>query len=162
MNNLMPTAIDHRQVCAFMLNGHCFGIDVQYVQEVFRFQECTPVPLAPSLVTGLLNLRGQIVMAIDLRQRLGFPEREEHQLPTNVVVNTGAGDISFLVDDLFDILNLTGDSLDDIPETLTGIEREFVTGCFKLDHRLLLMLDTVLVADIGDCIRDAISEPDSS
>jgi purine-binding chemotaxis protein CheW len=162
MTETITNPASQRQICAFILNGHCFGIDVQYVQEVFRFQKSTPVPMTPPLVTGLLNLRGQIVMAIDLRMRLGMPERTTDQLPTNVVVRTGDGVLSFLVDDLFDIMTLPNDNLEAIPETLTGIEREFVTGCYKLQNRLLLMLDTILVADISDILRDAINAPDSS
>ena len=91
-----------------------------------------------------------------------MPERTTDQLPTNVVVRTGDGVLSFLVDDLFDIMTLPNDELDAVPETLTGIEREFVTGCYKLQNRLLLMLDTILVADISDILRDAINAPDSS
>ena len=155
-------ATGQRQICAFMLNEQCFGIDVQSVQEVFRFQECTPVPLAPSLVTGLLNLRGQIVLAIDLRKRLGLPERDESQLPTNVVVNTSHGVISLLVDELFDILDLPVTQLEPVPETLTVLEREFISGCYKLNQRLLLMLDTTLLSNIEDCIRQEIDTPNST
>ena len=60
--------IDEKQFCTFSLDGHCFGVNVLEVQEVFRYQEMTSVPLAPETITGLINLRGQIITAIDLRR----------------------------------------------------------------------------------------------
>jgi purine-binding chemotaxis protein CheW len=147
-----------RQVCAFTLGDHLFGIDVQYIQEVFRFQECTPVPLTPSLVTGLLNLRGQIVMAIDLRERLGLPERQNEESPTSIVVRIDNGILSFLVDELFDIMTLDVGQFEEIPETLSDTEKQFVTGCFKLENRLLIMLDTQQVADISSDLRENLAD----
>lgn len=142
-----------RQVCAFSLGDQLFGIDVGYIQEVFRFQECTPVPLTPSLVTGLLNLRGQIVLAIDLRQRFGIPPRSSDTSPTSIVVRMDEGVLSFLVDELFDIMTLEQTQFEAIPETLTEVEKQFVTGCYKLQDRLLIMLDAEQVGDISGTLR---------
>ena len=64
-----------QQFCTFFLDGHFFGTPVPQVQEVIQYQVMTRVPLAPSVVSGMINLRGQIVSAIDLRRRLGFPDR---------------------------------------------------------------------------------------
>jgi purine-binding chemotaxis protein CheW len=66
-----------QQFCTFYLDDHFFGIEVENVQEVLRHQAMTRVPLAPVLIGGLINLRGQIVTAIDLRQRLGLPQVSE-------------------------------------------------------------------------------------
>ena len=64
------------QYCSFTLDGLLFGVVVEKVQEVLRYQEMTRVPLAPPVVCGLINLRGQIVPAIDLRRRLELPVEE--------------------------------------------------------------------------------------
>ena len=156
MNEMISES--QRQVCAFTLGEHLFGIDVRYIQEVFRFQECTPVPLTPPLVTGLLNLRGQIVLAIDLRQRLGLAEREGDKSPTSIVVRIDDGLLSFLVDELFDIMTLDHAQYEATPETLTETEKQFVTGCFKLNDRLLIMLDADQVADISAALRTTLDE----
>ena len=74
------------QFCTFTLDGLFFGVEVVHVQEVIRYQEMTRIPLAPTFVKGLINLRGQIVTAIDLRRRLNLPDRDQEQLPMNVVV----------------------------------------------------------------------------
>ena len=76
------------QYCTFHLGDLFLGVEVQKIQEVIRYQEMTPVPLTSPVVQGLINLRGQIVTAIDLRRRLELPPRQEGQLPMNVVKDT--------------------------------------------------------------------------
>ena len=78
-----------RQYCTFFVEDHYFGLDVLRVQEIIRYQEMTRVPLAPPVVRGLINLRGQIVTAIDLRRRLELKDRPADQQPVNVVVHAG-------------------------------------------------------------------------
>lgn len=129
------------QLCTFVLNRHHFGVDVQNVQEVIRYQDMTPVPLASAVVSGLINLRGQIVTAIDLRLRLGLPEREPGQRPMNVVVRTDDGPVSLLVDDIGDVIEVSQDDFEDPPHTLNGTTRGLVRGTYKLRDRLMLTLD---------------------
>jgi purine-binding chemotaxis protein CheW len=130
------------QYCTFLLDGHYFGVDVLKVQEIIRFQEMTRVPLAPPVVRGLINLRGQIVTALDLRRRLEMPDRPAGQIPVNVVVQTDDGAVSLLVDEIGDVLEVSEAAFERPPETLHGAAREVVRGAYKLEHRLLLILDT--------------------
>ena len=134
--------IDDRQFCTFYVDGLFFGVEVLKVQEVIRYQEMTRVPLAPAMVQGLINLRGQIVTAIDLRERFGFPVREQEHLPMNVVIRTHDGAVSLLVDEIGDVLEADQSLFEVPPETLRGPVRELVRGVFKLKDRLLLVLDT--------------------
>jgi purine-binding chemotaxis protein CheW len=133
---------DDRQFCTFYLDGNYFGIDVLQVQEVIRYQEMTRVPLAPAVVRGLINLRGQIVTAIDLRRRLGLPDRPDGERPVNVVVQTDDGAVSLLVDEIGDVLRVAEAAFEGPPETLRGPARDLIRGAYKLDGRLLLILDT--------------------
>jgi len=119
-----------------------YGVDVQSVQEVIRYQEMTDVPLAPDSVVGLINLRGQIVLAIDLRARLGLANRPEGQLPVNVVVQSDDGAISLLVDQIGDVQEIDSDNFESLPETLQGISRTMIRGAYKMKNNLLLILDT--------------------
>jgi purine-binding chemotaxis protein CheW len=130
------------QFATFVLAGHLFGIEVVKVQEVLRYQRMTPVPLAPPDVAGLINLRGQIVTALDLRSRLGLPPRPDDRLPMNVVVRTPEGSLSLLVDEIGDVIEVAEDAFERPPSTLTGQARLLVRGAYKLDNRLLLVLDT--------------------
>ncbi len=131
-----------RQFCTFFLDGLYFGIDVQKVQEVIRYQEMTRVPLAPRVVRGLINLRGQIVTAIDLRRRLQLADRPGGRLPMNVVVRSAEGAMSLLVDEIGDVVEAPEDTFERPPETLDGVAREVIRGAYKLKDRLLLLLDT--------------------
>jgi purine-binding chemotaxis protein CheW len=133
---------DDRQYCTFFVDGHYFGLDVRQVQEIIRYQEMTRVPLAPPEVRGLINLRGQIVTAIDLRRRLDLKERPADQLPVNVVVQTDDGAVSLLVDEIGDVLDVSEELFERPPETLRGRARELIRGAYKLKERLLLILDT--------------------
>ena len=138
-----------QQFCTFFLHAQCFGVPVEQVQEVIRYQEMTRVPLMPPVVRGLINLRGQIVMALDLRRRFGMQERPETLLPMNVVIRNDDGAVSFLVDDIGDVLELDTTSLEPPPETLQGSTRELVDGIYKLPSRLLLVIDSGRVAALG-------------
>ena len=133
---------ESRQFCTFRLDGHFLGVEVERVQEVIRYQEMTPVPLAAAAVSGLINLRGQIVTAVDLRQCLGMPPRPEGKLPMNVVVRANERAVSLLVDEIGDVLDVPGDSFEQSPTTLDKVDRSLFTGVYKLDGKLLLVLDT--------------------
>jgi purine-binding chemotaxis protein CheW len=132
---------DELNYCTFELANLFFGVEVLAVQEVIRHQQMTPVPLAPEVVSGLINLRGQVVTAIDLRRRLGMPDRERGQLPMNVVVRTSEGPVSLLVDEIGDVLAVADSQFEPPPETLDGAAAELITGVYKLEERLLLVLD---------------------
>ncbi len=131
-----------RQFCTFFLQDQFFGVPVQQVQEVIRYQEMTHVPLMPEVIRGLINLRGQIVMAIDLRRRFGMENRAESQKPMNVVVRSDDGPVSFLVDEIGDVIEVEEDCAEQPPETLHADIRELLHGVYKLKDHLLLALDT--------------------
>jgi purine-binding chemotaxis protein CheW len=131
-----------QQFCTFYVDGQFFGVPVQQVQEVIRYQEMTRVPLVHCVIRGLINLRGQIVVAIDLRRRLNAPDRPDNQLPMNVVVRTADGAVSLLVDEIGDVLEVQEETFERPPETLQSVSRELVLGVHKLPNQLLLILDT--------------------
>jgi purine-binding chemotaxis protein CheW len=139
-----------QQFCTFYVDRQFFGVPVQQVQEVIRYQEMTRVPLVPRVIRGLINLRGQIVVAIDLRRRLNAPERPEDQLPMNVVVRTPDGALSLLVDEIGDVLEVQEETFERPPETLQGIARELVLGVHKLPSGLLLILDTEKAVNVAE------------
>lgn len=145
-----------QQLATFYLDRLLFGIEVEKVQEVLRYQEMTRVPLASRAVEGLINLRGQIVTAIDLRQRLELGVREPGALPMNVVVRTDDGAVSLLVDEIGDVLEVDDATFEQPPETVRGVARELLRGVHKLRDELLLVLDTERAVDLdGAETRDA-------
>jgi purine-binding chemotaxis protein CheW len=132
------------QFCTFYLNNLYLGIDVMKVQEVLRYQDMTRVPLAPAIIRGLINLRGQIVTAVDMRKRLELPERErDFGPPMNVIIRTESGTaVSLLVDEIGDVVEVSDDIYERVPETLCGAAREIIQGAYKLPGQLLLIMNT--------------------
>jgi purine-binding chemotaxis protein CheW len=131
-----------RQLCTFLLDGLLFGVDVVRVQEVIRYQEMTRVPLASPVIQGLINLRGQIVTALDMRERFEFPPRASTELPMNVVIRTDDGVLSLLVDEIGDVVEVHEEAFERPPETIPNLAKELIAGVYKLDRQLLLLLDT--------------------
>jgi purine-binding chemotaxis protein CheW len=145
--------IEKKQFSTFFVAGLFFGVEVEKVQEVIRYQEMTAVPLAPPVIGGLINLRGHIVTALDLRRRLGLHERASGQLPMNVVVRTDDGAVSLLVDEIGDVLEVEEGAFERPPETLNRQARELIPGVYKLNERLLHVLDT------AKAVSDAAGRP---
>jgi purine-binding chemotaxis protein CheW len=131
-----------RQFATFEVADQLFGVDVATVQEVLSFDTYTPVPLAPSSIGGLFNLRGQVIAAIDLRVQLGLPRRSHDGPAMNVIVRTEDESVSLLVDRIGEVVSLNADRFEPPPDTLHGPSRHLITGAFKLDGRLMLALDT--------------------
>ena len=111
------------------------------MQEVLRSQQLTRVPLAPSAVAGLINLRGQVVTAIELRERLGRPPRPEGTEAVVIVVRLHGEAVSLLVDSIADVVDVDARDFEAPPDTLEGPARELIRGAYKLDGKLLLALD---------------------
>ncbi|MFL6136501.1 MAG: chemotaxis protein CheW [Frankiaceae bacterium] len=143
-----------RKLSTFRIGGDLFGVPVEDVQEVTRSHEVTPVPLAPEAVTGLMNLRGQVVTVVDLRVRLGYPPREAGAPTANVVVRTSGsagaagGIVSLLVDRVEGFADVTDEQFAERPDTVTGPAGELVTGAYELPGRLLLALDLHRAVDV--------------
>lgn len=133
---------DRKQFATFRVDSLFFGVEVEKVQEVIRYQEMTRVPQAPPVVSGLINLRGHIVTALDLRRRLELRDREEHRLPMNVVVRHEDGAVSLLVDEIGDVLDVEEETFEPPPETLSPKARALIRGVYKLKDQLLIVLDT--------------------
>lgn len=138
------------QFSTFYLDGLYFGVEVLQVQEVIRYQKMTRVPLAPDAVEGLINLRGHIVTAIDLRRRVGLSPRAADDLPMNVVVRTDEGALSLLVDSIGDVVEVQDEQFEAVPETVKGRVADLVRGVYKLEGRLLLILDVERAVMVDD------------
>ncbi len=139
--------------CTFSLAPYRFAIDVQAVLEVLRFQDLTPVPMAPPDIAGLINLRGQLVTAIDLRLRLGLPPAAADRAATHLVVRDGDVISSLMVDEVGDVCQLAPERHEPTPEALQGPARDLASGVFKLEDGLLLVLDLAKAAATRSVVR---------
>jgi purine-binding chemotaxis protein CheW len=134
-----------------------FGVELKGVQEVIRSLEMTRVPLAPTVVSGLINLRGQIVTAVDLRRRLELEARPPDALPMNVVVRSEDGAVSFLVDEIGDVVEVEESTFEPAPEMLRASVRGMILGVHKLQDRLMHVLDTEKACQMTEAAEVAVA-----
>lgn len=146
-----------QKYCTFYLDKYYFGIEVEQVQEIIRFQEITPVSLAPAVIKGLINLRGQIVTAVDLRTLLNLPKRDENDSPMNIVVCTEQGAFSLLADRIGDVLELEDQTFETPPDNIVGIARKLIKRAYKLEGTLLLTMEieNVVGAEVLNTYHEA-------
>lgn len=136
------------QICTFTVDDLMLGVEVTQVQEVIRSQTMTRVPLASRVIHGLINLRGQIVSAVDLRTRMGLPAREGDEPPMHVVIRGVEGSVSLLVDAIGDVIEVAEDALEAPPMTLHASLREVTDAVCKLPGQLLLLIDPERVTGV--------------
>ena len=139
---MLTTLHGTRQFSTFRVNGLLLGIEVTTVQEVIRYQEMTIIPLAPIVIEGLINLRGQIIIAIDTRRSLGLPPASPGTRLMNVVIQSGDATVSLLVDDVGDVIDVPLDAYSAVPDNMPPQQRELISGVYDLREGLMLVLDT--------------------
>lgn len=137
----MPVPQEEREYVVMMVAGQKLGIPVEQVEDVLRAREMTPVPLSPPEVVGVLNLRGRIVTAIDMRCRLGLPPHENIALCMNVVCHAGGQLYSFLVDHVSEVLSVPVADCERCPPNLGEGWLDVATGVYRLEESLLILLD---------------------
>ncbi len=132
-----------RQLCTFYLGSECFGIDVTEVQEVLRNRELTAVPLAPAVIGGLINIRGDIGIAVDMGELIEGGARADAEGRRSTLLTLARHDgIGLLVDDSGDVVEVRDEDCQAPPETLGAVLRELLSSVCKLESGLVLALDT--------------------
>jgi purine-binding chemotaxis protein CheW len=142
-------SVKHRY-STFFLNGICFGVGVEKVQEVLEFQHITPVPLAPPVLPGIINLRGQILTTFDLKTRLNLSSADAAAQPMMMVIQTSEGSMNLVVDRIGPVIDVDADLFEPPAETLKPDIRAVITHVCKLDGHLLLVLDTEKIIRLPD------------
>jgi len=128
------------QMSSFMVGPYLFGVDVALVQEIMRVRSITPVPLAVPEIAGLINLRGEVLTAVDLRIRFGVPY-DRSRNPINIVVRVDDEPVSLLVDAIDSVIEVSKLPFESTPSTVDERTRQLITGAYTLPERLLLALD---------------------
>jgi purine-binding chemotaxis protein CheW len=129
------------QLVSFELNGEEYGIDILSVQEINKMTQITKVPNSPTFVEGVINLRGRVILVIDLRTRLNI-EKKEHDKDTRIiVVEIKKRTIGFIVDAVNEVLRIPVNVTEAPPELVSGIDSEFIKAVGKLEDRLLILID---------------------
>jgi purine-binding chemotaxis protein CheW len=135
-----------------MLGGQLFGLPISRVQDVFMPDRMTRVPLAPPEIAGVLNLRGRIVTAIDMRGRLAMPEHDGKRPPMAIGIECRGESYGLIIDAVGEVVTLDDSAREPNPVNLDAALARISAGIHRLERQLLVILDVDRVLDIG---RDA-------
>jgi len=127
-----------------------FGLPINRVSDVFMLTDMTVVPLSIPEIAGVLNLRGRIVTAIDMRQRLGLPPRAQDEVAMAVGIEMNRENFGLVIDRIGDVLHLPVNDFDANPVNLDPRWKSVAQSIFMLDSELLVILDVDRVLDLGD------------
>ena len=136
------SADDLLQLVIFQLGGEEFGVEIMQVQEIIRMPEITRIPQSPEYVEGVINLRGKIIVVINLDTRFGLNSKELDDDSRIIIVEVGDNVVGMVVDSVSEVLRLSTSNVEQAPEIIsTKIRADYLKGVGKLDDRLLILLD---------------------
>ena len=139
---------DFEDFVTFSIGQQLFGVPILKVQDILRPDSIASIPLAPPEIRGSINLRGRIVTVIDVRVRLGMEPREESTESMGVTIEHNHDLYTLLVDQIGDAISLSNDTFEKNPSTLNSDWRDFAVGVFRLEDRLMVVLDVETLLDI--------------
>jgi purine-binding chemotaxis protein CheW len=145
-----PAADDERVFVMLTVAGQTCGVPVASVRDILGAQTITRVPLAPPEIAGSLNLRGRIVTAVDLRRRLRLPPPDTGQTLMSVVAEHGGDLYALLVDQVSEVMSLKSEAFEQNPPTLEPAWAAFSAGIYRLEDRLLVVLDVSKLLTLSD------------
>ncbi len=129
--------------------GQLFGLPITRVHDVFEAERITRVPLARPEISGVLNLRGRVVTALDIRRRLGLPPKEDATKQMAIGIDHGGEAYGLLVDSMGEVLKLSADAMDAVPINLQRDWAAISAGVYRLEDRIMVVFDVDRVLDFG-------------
>ena len=142
---------DLLQLVIFQLGGEEFGVEIVRVQEIIRMPEITHIPQSPDFVEGVINLRGKIIVVVNLDKRFNLNSKEVDEDSRIIVVEIGNNVVGMIVDAVNEVLRIPSSSVEPAPDLiLSQISRDYLKGVGKVDDRLLIMLDLAKVLTVEE------------
>lgn len=129
-----------REMITFLVGSQEFGIDVMSVREIRVWTPATPIAHAPSYVSGIINLRGAVLPIVDFAARLGFPPAQPTTRHAILVAQIGEQAVGLLVEGVSEILTITPDQIQPLPNVASDIAREFVMGVVATQNRMISLV----------------------
>ena len=145
-----------RKFTIFKIGDEIFGIGIERVVEILKVQKIFTIPGLPEFLSGVMSVRGNIVPVIDLRRRFGIkPSGNKERI---IIVRYGQEKISFLVDDIKEILSLSPEEIRTPPTIFKGFKTEYLTGLGKHGERIIILLniDNLLTSEEKIILRESI------
>ena len=149
-----------RQFISFSVGEEEYGLELLRVKEVIRIREITWLPKAPTFVKGIINLRGDVIPIIDLRDKFGLESKEATSTTRVIVVEVEGRLMGMVVDSASQVVRIPADQIDPPPPVLGGFSQEFITGVGKMEDKLIILLNADAVLTVEE--RKALGALDTS
>lgn len=144
-------AVDLLQLVVFELGGEEFGVEIMNVQEIIRMPEMTQIPQSPDFVEGVINLRGRIIVVVNLSKRFNLHSRVADENSRIIVVEIGKTVVGMIVDSVNEVLRIPKSSVEPAPElVMSKVSKNYLKGVGKVDKRLLILLDLARVLTVEE------------
>jgi len=130
-----------KQYVIFKLNREEYGVAISHVQEITEIKSITTVPNTPPFVEGIINLRGKIVPIVSIKKRFDLPQQGEMEEQRIIIINLSEKQVGFIVDDASQVLTLDEDQIENPPELIAGIDRNYIIGIGKVEEKIIVLLD---------------------
>ncbi|AXV14411.1 chemotaxis protein CheW [Neorhizobium sp. SOG26] len=130
-----------RELIAFRIGDQEFCVNIMSVREIRGWTPATPMPHAPAYMMGVINLRGAVLPIIDLSARLGMKEAEPTARHVIIVAQVKTKIVGLLVEAVSDILTITDDNIQPVPEVSSELEKQYARGILAIDKRMICMID---------------------
>ncbi|NLT94238.1 MAG: chemotaxis protein CheW [Clostridia bacterium] len=138
------------QIVAFRLDNEEYGVNILNVQEIIRPTEITRVPKAPAYITGVINLRGNVIPVMNLRQRFGIQGEMQNDSNTRIIIlNLQDVNIGIFVDSVSEVIRLSGEEIEE-PNLVEALDDKFVQAVGKYNGRLIILLDLNQLLDVNN------------
>lgn len=146
--------IAEKQIVVFSINTEEFGVEISEVKEIIKLEEITKVPNADGFIEGIINLRGKIIVIIDLAKKLKLKSAEKKQDMRIIIIEVGDMSVGMIVDSCNEVLRLTDENFEEAPEMITKkIHSGYIQAVGVLKDRLIILLDLIkLMSDDGKII----------
>ncbi len=141
MKDKSVQAVNRHQYVVFQIDKEEFGVEILRTQEIHRYTKITRVPNAPHYVKGVINIRGEIIPVVDLRQRFGLESSNIQESTRIITVLIKDYQIGLLVDNVNEVLWIETNAIELAPSVAGGIEKEYLSGVGKIENRLIVLLN---------------------
>jgi purine-binding chemotaxis protein CheW len=138
------------QLATFWLGDFLLGINIHCIRGINRVGTITPVPDAPAMVAGVVNLRGDVVTVVNLRTILHLPQIEVTSKTRLLIVQSEAESIGLLVDSVADVVTVTTDKAEPLPANFSGVASQYFTRVYRVGADLLVTLDVTAALAVTD------------
>ncbi len=153
LNNDEKSSVNLAQLVTFIVDNEIYGLEILKIQEIVRLPIITRLPKTSSFIKGVINLRGNIVPVIDLREKFGLPQKKYTKMTRAIVVEIKSKNIALIVDEVSQVLRIDINEISDAPSLVSSIAKEFIKGVARHGDKLVIILKMDKILSSEDVVE---------